>query len=79
MAELRRVRTGPTSYLKLNEADYKAWKAAGNEEYKGARLPADDDQPTVADPNAEPDSKAMDAPAENKAMKAPAAKKAKPE
>ena len=68
MAELRRVRTGPTSYLKLNDADYKAWLKAGNAEYGGGEA--------VADPEAELDSKAMDAPAENKAQAAPAEKKA---
>lgn len=66
MTELKRVRTGPTSYLKLNAEDYKAWKAAGNVEYGGE---------TLADPDADAESKAMDKPAENKAMAAPAEKK----
>lgn len=60
--KLHRVRTGETSYLKLNDADLKAWKEAGNVEYG-------------TEPDAE--AKAVDAPVENKAKSAPAEKKAK--
>jgi hypothetical protein len=82
MTTLRKVRTGKTSYLKLNEADYKAWLKAGNKEY-GDELSLTEEVPDEA-PEAPTDAKAKDAPAEtkqvagpaeNKAAKAPAAKK----
>lgn len=62
MAELNRVRTGPTSYLKLNDADLKAWKAAGNTEYGAADAPAED-----AEQEQPAEGKVVSGPAENKA------------
>ena len=61
----RRVRTGPTSYLNLNDADFKAWKAAGNTEY-GA---GDESTADAAE------AKQVTGPAENKAKATPAEKK----
>ena len=69
MAELKRVRTGEKSYLKLNAEDYKAWKAAGNKEY-GAADDAVDAEPEV-------EAKAENAPSENKAVTVASAKKAR--
>lgn len=59
MAETKRYRTGPTSFINLSDEDYKAWKDAGNREY--------------GEPDAE--AKAEEQPAENKARRAPAEKK----
>jgi hypothetical protein len=70
MSNLRKVRTGPTRYLKLNEADYKAWVKAGNTEY-GA-----EDEPAEDVPADESEAKQVAAPAENKAKAAPVEKKA---
>jgi hypothetical protein len=67
MSNLRYVRTGKTSFLKMNDADYKAWVKAGNVEF-GA-----DDEP---DADAPAEAKQVDAPAENKAKAAPVEKKA---
>lgn len=64
MATLKLVRTGESSYIKLNAEDYKAWKAAGNKEYGADDAPA-----------ADPEAKAVDKPVENKAKDAPAEKK----
>jgi hypothetical protein len=71
MSNLRYVRTGKTSFLKMNDADYKAWKKAGNVEY-GA-----DDEPAEDAPAEEAEAKAADKPAENKAKAAPAEKKSR--
>ena len=65
----KRVRTGPSSYLNLNDADYKAWKAAGNKEYGDDAAPADQEA------DAQPEAKAVEQPQENKARSAPAEKK----
>jgi hypothetical protein len=74
MAEMHKVRTGPTSYLNLNAEDYKAWKAAGNKEYQDG----DDNRTDLATEQANQDAgatKAEAAPAENKARRGPAEKK----
>jgi hypothetical protein len=59
MAKLVKVQTGPTSYLKMTEAEAKAYRKEHGE--YGA--------------SPESETKAADAPAEDKARKAPAAKK----
>jgi hypothetical protein len=71
MSNLRRVQTGPTRFLKMNDADYKAWVKAGNKEYGVQDEPAEDA------PAEEAEAKAADAPAENKAKAAPAEKKSR--
>jgi hypothetical protein len=57
---LVKVRTGPTSYLKMTEKDAKAYRKEHGE--YGVE--------------AEPEAKAEEQPAENKQRRAPAAKKA---
>lgn len=78
MSTLRYVRTGKTSYLKMNEADYKAWLKAGNTEY-GDELSMTEEVPdeTPETPAEEAEAKAAEKPAENKAKAAPVEKKAR--
>ena len=70
----KRVRTGKTSYLNLNDADFKAWKAAGGKEYDEAADAGVDLNEEQANQD-EGATKAETKPAENKARRAPAEKK----